>query len=87
MCEAGLVVADVTDRNPNVMYELGLIDAVGQDVILIGQSIRPDDLPFDILGDRVIQYSVENLADLTRELSGRLSALRSAWAGSSDRRG
>jgi hypothetical protein len=57
MCAAELVVADMTGRNPNVMYELGLADAAGLDVILIGQSASPDDVPFDLQGHRILVYS------------------------------
>lgn len=76
MCEAGVVIADVTGRNPNVMYELGLVDAVGQDVILIGQSAQPDDLPFDLLGHRILVYNASDPDALRRSLMEKIEALR-----------
>ena len=87
MCEAGLVIADVTDRNPNVMYELGLIDAVGQNVILIGQSARPGDLPFDLLGHRILVYSASDPLELARDLAARIEDMRADPSAAADRRG
>lgn len=54
ICEASIVIADVTGRNPNVYYELGLAHVLGRRVILLTQSI--DDIPFDTLIYRHIPY-------------------------------
>ncbi|MEA2564180.1 MAG: hypothetical protein QOH06_5684 [Acidobacteriota bacterium] len=43
---ADLVVADLTDRNPNVFYELGVRHSLRDATILIAQRI--DDIPFDL---------------------------------------
>ena len=48
------VVADITDRNPNVFYELGLAHTVGKDVILLTQDVG--DIPFDLNRFRHIVY-------------------------------
>ncbi len=86
MCEAAFVIVDVTGRNPNVMYELGLADSVGLDVILIGQSAQPGDLPFDLLGDRILVYSVADFQRLTDQLSTKIADMRSHQAGRTGRR-
>ncbi len=52
--EARLVVAELTGRNPNVLYETGIAHTVGKDVILITQSL--DDVPFDLRHIRCITY-------------------------------
>jgi DNA-binding winged helix-turn-helix (wHTH) protein len=52
---ARIVVADVTTRNPNVFYELGISHTVKSDVIIITQSM--DDVPFDLRHLRCILYS------------------------------
>lgn len=54
--EARIVVADLTDRNPNVFYEAGLADALGKDLVLLAQ--HEDDIPFDLRHRRVIIYDV-----------------------------
>ncbi len=53
--QADLVIADLTNRNANVFYELGLAHAMSKKVILITQDV--DDLPFDIKAYNANQYS------------------------------
>ena len=56
ICEARFIVADLTGRNPNVMYELGIAHTVGKEVILIHQSGEDPKFPFDISHMRIINY-------------------------------
>lgn len=49
---AELVVADVTEANPNVFYELGIRTATGKPTILVSRDLTK--LPFDISGMRTI---------------------------------
>jgi hypothetical protein len=53
--DAGIIVAELTTRNPNVMYELGLSHAIGKPVIMLSQNI--DDIPFDLRSLRCILYN------------------------------
>lgn len=50
-----LAIVDVTNNNPNVMFELGYALAKDKPNIIISQSA--DDLPFDIRNIRTIIYS------------------------------
>jgi hypothetical protein len=50
-----LIIADLTGKNPNVFYELGIAHALGKEVILITQTM--DDVPFDLQALRCIVYS------------------------------
>jgi response regulator RpfG family c-di-GMP phosphodiesterase len=43
---ADIVIADMTDRNPNVFYELGVRHALRNSTILIAQNLA--DIPFDL---------------------------------------
>ena len=52
--EAKIIIADLTGKNPNVFYELGLAHALAKPVILISESM--DDVPFDLRALRVIEY-------------------------------
>jgi len=52
---ADLIVADLTDLNPNVMYELGIAHGLRIPTVLIAQSIEV--LPFDLRSYRVVKYS------------------------------
>ncbi len=49
-----LVIADCTNRNANVFYELGVAHTLGKPTILITQDIK--DVPFDVQGKRFIEY-------------------------------
>lgn len=51
---AKLLLADLTGKNPNVFYELGLAHALGKPAILIAESM--DEVPFDLRALRVIIY-------------------------------
>jgi hypothetical protein len=53
-----VLLADLTDKNPNVFYELGLAHAARKPVLLLTQSM--DDVPFDLRALRVITYDVEH---------------------------
>ena len=51
---ARFLVAELTDRNANVFYELGLAHALSKDVILLTQSM--DSVPFDLKALRCLCY-------------------------------
>lgn len=52
---AGFVIVDVTNRNPNVMYELGIVDTIGKPAILLTQEIA--NVPFDLKHHRHYDYN------------------------------
>jgi hypothetical protein len=53
---AKVLVAELTTRNPNVFYELGLAHALRKPVVLV--SSNEADVPFDLHHIRVIYYDV-----------------------------
>jgi hypothetical protein len=53
---AKVLVAELTSRNPNVFYELGIAHALKKPVVLV--SSNEDDVPFDVRHIRVIYYEV-----------------------------
>lgn len=53
--ECKLVLADLTGKNPNVLYELGLAHAIAKPGIIITESL--DDIPFDLRSLRIIEYN------------------------------
>lgn len=55
---AKVLVAELTSRNPNVFYELGLAHALKKPVVLI--SSNEEDVPFDVRHIRVIYYDVND---------------------------
>ena len=55
--KARVVIADVTDKNPNVNYELGMCHALDVPTILITKRI--EDVPFDYRHRRCITYNTD----------------------------
>ena len=53
---AKILVTEMTTRNPNVFYELGLAHALQKPVVLV--SSNESDVPFDLKHIRVIYYDV-----------------------------
>lgn len=52
--DADLILCEMSERNPNVFYELGLAHAIGRPAILV--SRKEEDIPFDLRHVRVIVY-------------------------------
>lgn len=76
ICKARIVIADLTGKNANVSYEVGLADVLGKEVILLSQT--PADVPFDFLGLRLVTYenSIAGVRKLSEQLKKRLSKIR-----------
>jgi hypothetical protein len=55
---AKVLVAELTGRNPNVFYELGLAHALNKPVVLV--SSNQSDVPFDLKHIRVIYYDMRD---------------------------
>ncbi|MCB1123222.1 MAG: hypothetical protein KJT03_16830, partial [Verrucomicrobiae bacterium] len=53
---ARVLVAELTSRNPNVFYELGLAHALQKPVVLVAGA--EEDVPFDLKHIRVIYYNM-----------------------------
>jgi len=54
IASAGLIVADITGQNPNVLYEIGMARSLGKNILMISQD--RDSIPFDIQDQRIIFY-------------------------------
>jgi hypothetical protein len=70
-----VIIAEVTDQNPNVFYEMGVAHTIGNKTIMIAQKAA--DLPFDIRNYRCIIYkqSVEGLQRLQKDLVASLQEI------------
>lgn len=73
--EARVVIADLSGKNSNVLYEAGIAHSLGRDTIQIAQSA--EDIPFDLRGLRSVEYeaSETGLSNLAGQISARLSNL------------
>jgi len=72
---ARFLIAELTDRNPNVFYELGLAHALSKDVILLTQSM--EFVPFDLKSLRCIPYEFtpRGMQSLEKNLSATIAGL------------
>ena len=73
--DADIIIADLTGRNANVFYELGIAHVIGNKTIMTAQSVA--DVPFDIGNYRVIIYEqsiagAKALAERLRAAIGEL---------------
>lgn len=54
ICAAQLILADCTEKNPNVFYEIGIAHTVGKKIVLITRSDK--DIPSDLKAFDYIPY-------------------------------
>jgi len=53
-----LIIAELTGKNPNVLYEIGLAHAIGKPIIIITRN--SDDVPFDLKDLRYLFYDIND---------------------------
>lgn len=83
MAESSVVIAEVTERNPNVYYELGMAHALSKPTVLLAQ--KGTILPFDISQYRCIVYE-NSIPGRNRLLTALRNSLNSVLGlSSSDR--
>lgn len=66
--ESDIVVADVTQRHPNVYFELGFVHALRKSTVLLVNIESAYDLPSDLVGYHIIAYDPNNLDALTHRI-------------------
>ncbi|RYE57768.1 MAG: hypothetical protein EOP18_02230 [Rhizobiaceae bacterium] len=74
---AAICLADITEDNPNVWYELGYAIASRKLVCLVCSSKRGDTFPFDIRHRQIVRYttdSPEDFAQLQTQITERIKA-------------
>ena len=77
--EADLVIADLTDLNPNVFYELGARHALrGRGTIMLLDENKTPDIPFDLSAYRIIKFrgDVVGIGPLRTQLTKFVEQLR-----------
>jgi hypothetical protein len=73
--ESTIVVADFSEKNPNVMYETGIAHTLGRPVVPITRT--DEDVPFDLRHHRYLRYvpNDEGLRGMQVALANRLRTL------------
>jgi hypothetical protein len=66
---ADIVVADVTDANPNVMYELGFAQSQRKPTIILAEASSERTVPFYLGGYNILTYDANNLQSLEKPLT------------------
>lgn len=72
--KAGVLIADLTDHNLNVYYELGLSHGTSKNVIMLTQNI--DRLPFDLKHLRMVIYRPDNKTEFIAQLSQEIEHIK-----------
>jgi len=83
ICEARIIIADLSRFNPNVMYELGIAHTLGKETILIYQEAETETkFPFDLSHIRQIRYrnDITGGKRLEQELKETLNSVLSPKA-------
>lgn len=78
ICECRIVLADLTDFNPNVMYELGIAHTIGKPSLIIYQDQdTAKKFPFDLAHIRRINYedNAAGGAKLRSEITAHIRAM------------
>jgi len=68
------IVADMTEKNPNVYYELGIAHGLRKPTILIVSYRSNDSIPSDLSGFQYVVYDPENLDALSHSLKNAAQA-------------
>lgn len=63
-----IVIANISSRNPNVFFELGIAMAIGKATLLISDTLS--DVPFDLKSRRIIVF--KELPELREKLTSAL---------------
>lgn len=82
LIDADIVVADLSDRNPNVFYELSVRHASRKPFVQLITAGEP--IPFDVAANRTIQYDLSRLAVVEAAKEQLRAQVEAIKAGRSD---
>jgi hypothetical protein len=77
--DAALVIADLTERNPNVFYELAIRHAIRKPLVQLIK--KGESIPFDVAATRIIQFDIHNLDSVAAAKDEILSQVESLETG------
>lgn len=71
--QSAICLAEISEDNPNVWFELGYAIASAKEVVLICASSRRERFPFDVQHRTIIKYDTSSPSDFER-LQGNITA-------------
>ncbi len=73
--DAAFIIADVSDSNANVMYEVGFAQAQNRPILLIANHSRS--IPFDLAGLRMFIYDLDQPLETINSLAETIKDIQS----------
>ena len=77
--EADFIVADVSRKNPNVLYELGFAHALRKPTLLMLSIDSVGEMPFDLAGHQMATYNPKDLTSLKNQIARFVKYQESRW--------
>lgn len=65
---ADIIVADVSHRNPHVLYELGFSHALRKPTLLLLSTHAAGETPLELVGYQILTYDPANLSPLRQQI-------------------
>jgi nucleoside 2-deoxyribosyltransferase len=63
-----LIIADISEANPNIMYEIGYANALKKDVFLMVLYEKGVKIPFELSGSYIYVYTMSDLDRLEQSI-------------------
>ncbi len=73
--DSPLVIADLTDRNPNVFYELALRHVTRRPLVQIIK--KGEIIPFDVAATRIVQFDIQDIVSVDAAKTEIISQIKS----------
>jgi hypothetical protein len=73
-----IIIADITEKNPNVYYELGIAHTCRDKEAIIIITQNTNNLPFDISHLSILKYDLDNIPEFKFNLKEKISVCRNA---------
>jgi hypothetical protein len=69
IAESDFVVAEISSKNANVYYEVGLAHCVRKPTLLLANKETINEIPFDVRHNRLLVYDKNNIGQLEETLT------------------
>lgn len=77
--ESEIIIAEISENNKNVFYELGYASAKGKEIIMIQNRNKSEKLFFDRAHIRTIFYDLNNFDEFLFDLESTIAGIRARY--------